>query len=121
MDNSTKKTISSSSIMSSEWAKELQNAITLLLEHRPDDPARFMSEHFHDVLNPKNAIDLSYSLIKSTKLNEERFMYNLSDAYYTIANSKLDKNERGLTTSELIMASELISLVRTLCKDFLQK
>ena len=51
MDGS-KRPSTSASAPTPEWALELQNAIALLLETKPEDPVQFMAKHFHEVSEP---------------------------------------------------------------------
>ncbi|KAL9642160.1 hypothetical protein ABK040_007165 [Willaertia magna] len=89
----------------------LKDAITLILENRPEDPLEFLSEYFNNVVKGSNSLTRSYRYIKLAKRNQEAFFDNLVAAYNSFSN-KNSPEDIGLN------GSEFVKLVKLVCNDF---
>lgn len=90
---------------------EIKDAITLLIENRPEDPIMFMAEFFDSHANPTTALMKSHQKLLLVHHSRLSFQSNLVQAYNILKQQKNSDGLRGLTGKTY---NDLLTL---LCRD----
>eukprot|EP00744_Colponema_vietnamica_P027970 GILI01042248.1.p1 GENE.GILI01042248.1~~GILI01042248.1.p1 ORF type:complete len:248 (-),score=39.55 GILI01042248.1:77-820(-) len=72
----------------------LKDAVTLLLENRPENPIKFLADYFQAVVSGSTPIQRSYRYLRLSPHDRQIFMDNLFNAYLT-----LDTTRRSAATA----------------------
>ncbi|PFX28859.1 Tubulin polyglutamylase complex subunit 1 [Stylophora pistillata] len=90
---------------------EIKEAITLIIENRPDDPIAFMAEFFDSHANTTTALVKAHQKLLLAHHSRPSFQVNLAAAYNILKRQKNSNGLRGLTGKTY---NDLLTL---LCKD----
>ena len=66
----------------------LQDAMTLVLENRPQDPILFISEYFRHAVQGSSYVHRSFQYLRQTELHRQAFMDNAAASYHSLMRRK---------------------------------
>eukprot|EP00238_Polyblepharides_amylifera_P009061 CAMPEP_0196586642 /NCGR_PEP_ID=MMETSP1081-20130531/55066_1 /TAXON_ID=36882 /ORGANISM="Pyramimonas amylifera, Strain CCMP720" /LENGTH=240 /DNA_ID=CAMNT_0041908593 /DNA_START=53 /DNA_END=773 /DNA_ORIENTATION=- len=98
-----------SSLDASRVTVYMKDALTIMLENRPQNPLVFLADYFHMVTQVKNPVNRAYRYIKLSPQDRAVFMDNLVAAFTMLES---DGGSAGLT------GEEYMKLLQHICADF---
>mmetsp|Transcript_29652 Transcript_29652/g.64720 ORF Transcript_29652/g.64720 Transcript_29652/m.64720 type:complete len:238 (-) Transcript_29652:2187-2900(-) len=87
----------------------LKDALTIMLENRPEDPLLFLHEYFQMVTRGKNLVDRAYRYLRLSPKERVVFMDNLVAAFSLLESTG---GSAGFT------GREYMKVLKLLCSDF---
>mmetsp|Transcript_17009 Transcript_17009/g.28689 ORF Transcript_17009/g.28689 Transcript_17009/m.28689 type:complete len:239 (-) Transcript_17009:636-1352(-) len=87
----------------------LKDALTIMLENRPEDPLHFLHEYFQMVTRGKNPVDRAYRYLRLSPKDRVVFMDNLVAAFSLLESTG---GSAGFT------GREYMKVLKLLCSDF---
>lgn len=90
----------------------MKDVISILLEHRPEDPLEHIADYFSNVVHGVPAVTRAYRQIKLGHYTRSSFMDNVALAYSTMSVQKGSLGGKG------VVGNDYAQLLGMLCSDF---
>jgi len=87
----------------------IKDALTLVLENRPEEPIGFLVEYFQNAVRGGTALSRAYRYVRLTKLDRPAFMDNLLAAFTTLDSRRHGDRPIALTGREFSKLLYLLS------------
>eukprot|EP00735_Rhodelphis_limneticus_P001169 TRINITY_DN11737_c0_g1::TRINITY_DN11737_c0_g1_i1::g.11605::m.11605 TRINITY_DN11737_c0_g1::TRINITY_DN11737_c0_g1_i1::g.11605 ORF type:complete len:289 (-),score=21.36,sp/Q8BHR8/CK049_MOUSE/29.87/2e-09,Dpy-30/PF05186.8/0.0026,EF-hand_8/PF13833.1/2,EF-hand_8/PF13833.1/95,RIIa/PF02197.12/0.1 TRINITY_DN11737_c0_g1_i1:109-975(-) len=113
--DSASKTLSVEEYLSrSGVTNPLRDAVTLLLENRPEQPIVFLADYFRQLCQPATPLPFSYHTLRASPRHRDIFFDNVAQSYNILVSQKNTQGDQNA----VLTGNEFFQLLKLLCMDF---